>query len=477
MLTADDIRLHIASGEGYNVEFKRSVPSKVRELSEEVCALANAAGGVVLIGVDDAGKVVGVSVSNALRSAIQTSLGHITPSLRCSFSVMELDGNSVGVIEVPSGPNKPYVLSGAIYVRIGPNTQKLTTAEQMRDFFQQSGRIYFDEAPCEGFSPEKDVDEAFLAHFRADSQISASVPHSQLLRSLRLFTGEGEFKNGGVLFFGYRPEHFFTNAMVRCVAFGGKDKRFIADDKTFGGPLHNQYRQTLEWLRSKLNVRYEIEGSGTGPRTELWEIPVTVFREAVINALAHRDYSDKGAVTTVEVFDDHVEITNPGGLAGAIPRSDFGRRSHARNPLIFGLFARMRMVEQVGSGIIRIRELMREAGLPEPIFSLDGMFTVSLMRASVPPVSVETEKTSVETSVETEGSSVESARIPGKESDDTRSAILNLLRNDPGITVSQVAAELGRSNRAIEMQFRRLREEKVIIRVGPNKGGRWEVLK
>jgi ATP-dependent DNA helicase RecG len=154
MVTGGDIKLLIASGEGYNAEFKLNIPPKVKELTEEVCAFANAAGGVLLIGVNDANEIKGVSIDNSKRSAIQNSLNEITPHLACSLSFVDVDGKSVGVIEVPSGPNKPYVLSGAIYVRIGPNTQKLTTAEQMRDFFQQSDRIYFDEAPCSEFIPD-----------------------------------------------------------------------------------------------------------------------------------------------------------------------------------------------------------------------------------------------------------------------------------------------------------------------------------
>ncbi len=153
MITTDDIKLLVGAGEGYNAEFKVSVPVKVKDLSEEVCAFANAAGGTLLIGVNDSNQIVGCTIDNVKRSAIQNSLNEITPHLPCSLSFVDLDGKSVGVIEVPSGPQKPYVLSGAIFVRIGPNTQKLTTAEQMRDFFQQSNRIYFDEAPCQEFVP------------------------------------------------------------------------------------------------------------------------------------------------------------------------------------------------------------------------------------------------------------------------------------------------------------------------------------
>lgn len=133
-------------------------------------------------------------------------------------------------------------------------------------------------------------------------------------------------------------------------------------------------------VASKLNVRYDIESEGAKPRRELWEIPETVFKEAIINSLAHRDYYDKGGRITVELFDNRVEISNPGGLVIAISRNEFGKRSLSRNPLIFGLFERMRMVEQIGSGINRMIDLMKLERLTPPEFSTDGMFTVTLRR-------------------------------------------------------------------------------------------------
>ena len=281
MLTADDIQLNIAGGEGYNAEFKVSVPAKVREISEEVCAFANAAGGVVLIGIDDKNRLKGTTIDNAKRSAIQHSIGEITPTLYCFLATVEVDGKSVVVIEVPSGPNKPYVLSGAIYVRIGPNSQKLTTAEQMRDFFQQSGRIYFDEGACKEFNVATDVDVELLRSFKNEAHLFENTPDDQIFRNLKLFTEEGLFKNGAALFFGRQPELIFEKAIIRCVAFRGMDKRFIVDDKFFGGPLHMQYTKSIQWLKEKTNVRYDIEGQGTGPRKVIWEIPETVFKEAI----------------------------------------------------------------------------------------------------------------------------------------------------------------------------------------------------
>ncbi|MFM7547051.1 MAG: ATP-binding protein [Synechococcales cyanobacterium] len=186
----------------------------------------------------------------------------------------------------------------------------------------------------------------------------------------------------------------------------------------------------------------------------MWEIPETVFKEAIINALAHRDYYDKGAVINIEVFDDRVEISNPGGLVSAIPESEFGKRSHSRNPLIFGLFARMHFVEQVGSGIGRIRDLMKEAGLPLPVFQKEGIFTVTLYR----PGNV-SGQTTLKTTLKTED------------------RIIEILSLNPQASRTEMADALGGiTEDGVKYQLNKLKKQGRIARVGPDKGGYWEVI-
>lgn len=124
MMNAIELQSIISSGEGYNAEFKVSFPSKIKEVTEEICAFANAAGGTLLIGVDDKNKVQGVSFDNAKRSALQNSIGEISPPLNCEFYTSEIEGKQIVVIEIPSGDSKPCVFSGAIYVRQGPKIPK-----------------------------------------------------------------------------------------------------------------------------------------------------------------------------------------------------------------------------------------------------------------------------------------------------------------------------------------------------------------
>lgn len=449
-----ELRSLIASGEGYNAEFKVRFPSKVKDLTEEICAFANAAGGTLLIGVDDRNNIQGVSFDNAKRSALQNSVDEISPSLHCDVYTVPIEGKEIIVIEVPSGEQKPYVLSGAIYVRQGPNTQKLTTVEEMRDFFQQADRIYFDEAPCKTVDVEKDIPKENIQQFRELAGLSSSISDEQIFSNLKLYARDGFLKNGAVLFFAPNPEKFFEKAVIRCVAFEGTDKRYITDDKVMTGTLYRQFLQAMDWLKGKLDVRYDIEGVGSQPRKEIWEIPETVFKEAVINALAHRDYYEKGARITIELFEDRVEISNPGGLVSGIPKNEFGKRSLSRNPLIFGLFERIRMVEQIGSGIIRMRDLMAEAGLTPPEFSMEGIFTVTFRR----PFDF---NTWVENWVE--------------KLTDNRVRILREVHANNRVTKKELEKIVSLSGSAIDNNIEVLRGLGLLEREGSDKGGNWRI--
>jgi ATP-dependent DNA helicase RecG len=454
MLNSTEIKSLIASGEGYNVEFKKSIPSKVKEITEEICAFANASGGSLLIGVDDNNVIQGVSFNNAKHSAIQNSINEITPVLHCEIYTIQIDEKDIVVIEVPSGANKPYVLSGAIYVRQGPNSQKLTTVEEMRDFFQQADRIYFDEAPCKEIDLVKDIPDKNIDQFKGLAGLSSTVSNEQVFNNLKLVTNEGFLKNGATLFFAQNPEHFFEKAVIRCVAFDGIDKRYIVDDQTMSGTLYRQFLQAMVWIRSKLNIRYDIEGEGSQPRKEIWEIPETVFKEAIINALAHRDYYDKGARITIEVFNDRVEISNPGGLISGIPKNEFGKRSLSRNPLIFGLFERIRMVEQIGSGISRMRDLMIEADLTEPEFNTEGIFTVTVRRP------------------------FDFNKWVDKWVDnlsDNRINIIKAIHENSKISKRELEEKVDLSATAIDNNLDNLKDLGLIERVGSAKGGHWKI--
>jgi Predicted transcriptional regulator containing an HTH domain and an uncharacterized domain shared with the mammalian protein Schlafen len=199
MQKIETIQLLIDSGEGYNVEFKVRIPSKVRELTEEIRAFANTNGGYLLIGVDDDGQVIGVNLENDKRSSIQDSIGEISPALHCKLYSVNIKDKTIWVIDVPSGKDKPYIFSGSIYVREGANSQKLRTAEEMRSFFQTCNKIFFDHITCYWFDIYKDADKQMVKDFRAEAKLGLTASDKQIFDNLELFTENGTAKNGAVL--------------------------------------------------------------------------------------------------------------------------------------------------------------------------------------------------------------------------------------------------------------------------------------
>ena len=447
MLSAEEIRTLVAGGEGYNVDFKRSVPSKVRELTEEVCSFLNAAGGYLLIGVNDNNEIVGAEIDNSKRSAIQCSIGEISPMCHYDMYDVDVDGKKVWIIEVPSGKNKPYFFSGCTYLREGANSQKLTNAEEIREVFQRHERIYFDAIPLPKVNLLAQLDADNFQEFKREARIVSDVDDFQILDSMQVFDDNNVVKSGGVLFFAKHPENVFFHAVVRCILFKGTDKVYILDDKTFGGPLLQQYKQAMEWLQGKLQVAYEIKG--TGSRKEIWEIPLEVFKEAIVNALAHRDYDEHGASITIEMFDDRIEISNPGALLPVVAKN-FGQKSLSRNPLIFGLFTRMHLVEHIGSGIPRMRKAMLDAGLPEPAYDTEGMFTVTFCRPN-----------------NSNNNNVELTNLQSK--------VIQAVKKTPSLTMGQIGEELGIGRTSVYKIVKSLKDIGILEHKGRKKDGAWIV--
>lgn len=440
----------MAQGEGQHVEFKESVPSKVRELSEEVCAFSNASGGYVLIGVNNkSGFVDGFAIDNTKRSSIQASLDAIQPTVDCEFYPLTVQGHDIWVIEVQEGDSKPYVASGSIFVRRGANSQKLRTPAEMRQLFDDAGALHFDEAFNKWFQIDE-VSEQAVREFKDKAGITSSAPVFELIRNLELLGPKGEMTNVVPMFFSEECGKRIPQAVVRCVLFKGTNKVHIIDSKTIGGPLLNQYNETTKWLKQRLAVEYIMDGFN--PRIEKWEIPLDAIKEALTNSICHRDYYDTAANIMVELYDDRLEISNPGGLLPIVARN-FGHMSKSRNPKIFELFTRMDLVEKVGSGIPRMADLMQEAGLPAPEYQTEGFFTTVLYK----------NKNTVK----------ETGKKTGKKMPER---ILEIIKENSQITVSDIAEQCGLTYNGAYYHIEKMRKKGILMHKGGDKGGEWVIL-
>jgi ATP-dependent DNA helicase RecG len=371
-MTQHELDTIIQSGEGYKTEFKRNVNT---DLSKELAAFANSSGGKVFVGIEDNGAISGVTIDNALRSKVTMMAHECDPPVNIELEYC----NNVLIVNVPEGKNKPYRCTNGFYIRNGASSIKLSTREII-DFIQSEGKVKFDELTNKAAKYPEELNDLAIARYKQLSGIIADITDDELLTNLGLVHYEEPapvINNTGVLFFIQNPTQYIAQSAVTCVAYKGNTKVDILDKKTFDLDIITNIDDAITFLKRHLNVSYEIKEK---QRKEKLEIPEVVLREAVVNAVAHRDYFEKGANVMIEVFDNRVEISNPGGLPKGLKPEDFGKRTLARNPLIAALLNRAKYIEKLGTGVQRIRYEMAAAGLPAPDFHFDGFFTIMTQR-------------------------------------------------------------------------------------------------
>jgi ATP-dependent DNA helicase RecG len=374
-MTPEELQFVLGEGEGQKIEFKENTSS----LDGELVAFANSSGGRVFIGITDANAVKGISVTNRLKSQIQDIANHCQPAITIGFENIE-GANNVLIVHVSEGDDKPYSCGSGFYVRVGPNSQKLTR-DQIIAFIKTEGKVRFDELNNATFDYER--------HFDADKLDSfmklAGLPHALDVPTTLVNLGVAEsqdagliFNNAGVLFFAKRLADIFRRTTVTCALYKGVDRVDILDRRDFNDDVVSSIDNAMIVLKQWIPVRYEM--TGTPQRREIPQIPYDALREAVINAVAHRNYFEKGANVMIEMFDDRIEISNPGGLVKGLSPEEFGKRSLLRNPNIANLLHEIKYIEKMGSGIPKMRRLLDEAGLAPVEFTYDTFFSVVFRR-------------------------------------------------------------------------------------------------
>ena len=356
--------------EGEEIEFKRQWTDQALE---DLAAFANTRGGTLFIGVEDNGNVVGVADPELeiqrIANTVASRLGLTPPVSRRAIEGQE-------IIEVRVEPARGVIgLSGRYRTRVGSTNRDLSPEELGRLVLRRSGQSW-DALP----SPLDPVQVAHSSLVRFADLARRRLPeidpgeHERVLQNLGLLH-DGRLTNAAVLLFAERPQGLFPSARLRIGVFKGTK---ILDTHEFEGTLWEQLDGAMERFRRLLKVALEV--GATAPtleglsHREVWEYPLDALREAVTNALVHRDYSAPGDIQ-VRLLEDSLEIWNPGGLPEGIRLEQLRAPSHPsvlRNPLIARAFYSAGLIEQWGTGTTRILDWCQQAGLPEPEFREEG---------------------------------------------------------------------------------------------------------
>jgi len=426
--------------EGKTLEFKRDLSTPEGAL-KTIVAFANTAGGALLVGVEDKSRHVrGVRDPLDLGGAPgQPDQRPHRPRLVPELEILPWRRSQVLAVQVYPSPSRPHYLKregldGGVYVRVGSTNRRADRelGEELRRFARGEA---FDEQPMPGLDSE-------ALDFRAASESFARVRRLGRadLETLRFVTAEQGRKVptvGGMLLFGLDRERHFPDAWIQAGRFRGTDKSRIDDHAEIRSLPVRAIEEAIAFVQ-----KHALHGAEIGAvhRRERWNLPPVAVREAVINAVAHADYAQRGAPIRVSIFDDRLEVENPGLLPFGVTVEDLHRGvSKLRNRVIGRVFHALGLIEQWGSGVQRMTAACRDAGLPAPVFEEIGTrfrVTVSTERTGPPAL------------------------------DETDQVILDALAGGVGRLTSEIAKAIDLTPRATRTRLARLAGRGLVREVG-----------
>lgn len=382
-LQSMDINALLASPEGKTLEFKRDLSSP-EGIIRSVVAFANTAGGTIVIGVEDRtrrvrGVVDPVLVAEQAANLISTLVApRVVPEIEvCPWRKTYLV--TITVHPAWTGPHHATRLGPkeGVFVRVGASN-RLADAPLIAQIERLARNESYDEQPLPECRPDEIDFDAAAKLFKSARQLEKQ--DLVTLRVLAKHNGRTVPTVGGVLLFGKERLRHFPDSYIKAGLFEGTDRRRILDSADFQSMLPIAVDDALAFVRKQLRREIVIGRSGSARHAEKWTVPEAAVREAVVNAVVHTDYAQRGSPIRIAIFDDRIEIDSPGLLIPGLTIEDLWRGvSKLRNHVIGRVFHELDMIEKWGSGIRRMRAECEQAGLPTPILEeIATQFRVTL---------------------------------------------------------------------------------------------------
>ena len=464
ILTTQYVTSLASAGESEALEFKETTGTR-REAARTVCAFLNQSGGQILFGVTPSGVVVGQQVSERTIEELSNELRQIDPPAFPTVERVPVGADrEVIVVSTGEGMSRPYTYRGSAYRRVGNTTLAMSAGEYSRILFERMhSQQRWENQPAEGWSIN-DLDVAEIRRTvtegvrrgRMDEPPSREPP--DLLRGLGVLR-DGVLLRAAAVLFGHkeRLEVDMPQCLLRVARFRGTDKRQFLDNRQFNGNAFTLLANAERFLRDSLPIAARFE-EDSFYRIDEPLYPPLASREALANALCHRDYSSGGGSIGVAIYDDRLEITSAGPLHFDLtPEKLFvPHESRPWNPLIARAFHRRGIIETWGYGTLKMTELTSEAGLPMLEIEDDGWcVTVRFRHGQFVP--------------EWSGKEVSPAQ--------RRQIILTLLRNaSDGLARRDISARLTHhaSGRQVTRDLESLKEHGLIVSSGHGASARWK---
>ncbi|HOL87261.1 MAG TPA: putative DNA binding domain-containing protein [Defluviitoga tunisiensis] len=368
--------------ESYHLEFKLEDENN-EDFAKTIVCFANTDGGKILIGVDDNGNIIGVEeVDKVMFRLDDIAMNRCAPPVSIIQESVIVDDKKVVIVHIDKGSQRPYrTKSGQYYVRASNRCRQASREELLR-IFQTNQSLYYDELPVtRAILSDLDLSafKDFLSNY-LDITIENNNDLKNFLINFHLLSKNDIPTITGILFFGKEPQKFIPEARVICANISGTDFGDTAlEHQELKGTIPVMIIYVENFLKSNLKKLHQIKDFS--PESE-YEIPLTALREAVINAIAHRDYTISAPIRVI-LFADRIEIHSPGILPNTVTVESMkvGGSHVLRNPTIYNLLVKMKMVTDLGSGVRRMIKLIKEHTNKEvDLITTENEFIVKIPR-------------------------------------------------------------------------------------------------
>ena len=364
-----DLKQRITQGENATAEFKENFD---REVIETAAAFANTNGGVILIGVSDQREIRGITVGKETLRDVSNRISQATePRVVLEIESVDMEGKSVLLIRIAECRIKPISVKGVCYRRVGNSNRVMSPQEiaqmHLNTVGQSWDQLLVTSAGIDDIADKKV--EWYLT--RRETTRNVAKPQDMsltaLLRNIDGLSDEETPTHAGILFFGKYPQRFFQNAQLRVVRFKGTSVTHpVIDRLDCSGALWEMVNAAEEFIRKNIRL-LSLRTSKSFQRDDKFEYPLNALREAIINALIHRNYQ-KHSDVRVFIFDNRVEVINPGTFPEGVSPDAPGHEPV--NPILSQFMYDVGFIERYGSGIKMMHRLCREWGNKEPRYEL-----------------------------------------------------------------------------------------------------------
>ncbi|MCD4798275.1 MAG: helix-turn-helix domain-containing protein [Methanosarcinales archaeon] len=356
----------IKTGESNTVEFKEKFDEQT---IESAVAFANTKGGIIFIGVSDKNNIKGIKVGKETLNQWTNQISQSTdPRIIPELEKIKVDGKTVIAVKIKENPIKPISKKGRCLKRVDSSNRAMSAQEVAQMHLHSTG-MSWDKYPAKDASLEDiDIDNVkrYIRKARETGRkkVGDDEEPIQVLEKMNLIT-EGQPTWAAILLFSKETNKFISQAAIHCGRF--KEKNIVIDDRMIVGTIFEQIDEAMDFIRKNINVEFVM--TGRPQRDQIWDYPLEALREALINAICHRDYTIFSNIE-VRIYDDKLIIRSPGFLPYGITLEELYKphSSTLRNKGLAEVLYDTELIERWGSGIEKIQQHCLDAGLPEPIF-------------------------------------------------------------------------------------------------------------